>query len=94
MLDIVASYHCMQFQGKLLNQTSENGKKPSFGSDFDPFDLNSGRQIFFFKNLSLSVNRNYQLSCTVSEKINDPILRKFSDGRTDGRTNGQTDGRD
>ena len=27
MLDIVASYHCMQFQGKLMNQTWENGKK-------------------------------------------------------------------
>ena len=27
MLDIVASYHCMQFQGKLKNQTWETGKK-------------------------------------------------------------------
>ena len=27
MLDIVASYHCMQFQGKLKNQTWKNGKK-------------------------------------------------------------------
>ena len=26
MLHIVASYHCMQFQGKLMNQTWENGK--------------------------------------------------------------------
>ena len=24
MLDIVASYHCVQFQGKLVNQTWEN----------------------------------------------------------------------
>ena len=30
MLDIVASYHCIQFLGKLMNQTWENGKKPSF----------------------------------------------------------------
>ena len=37
MLDIVASYHCMQFQGKLMKQTWENRKKPSFGTDFDPF---------------------------------------------------------
>ena len=36
MLDIVASYHCMQFQGKLMNQIWENGKKPSFGPDFGP----------------------------------------------------------
>ena len=27
MLDIVASYHYMQFQGELNNQTWENGKK-------------------------------------------------------------------
>ena len=27
MLDIVAGYHCMQFQGKLMNQTWKNGKK-------------------------------------------------------------------
>ena len=26
MLDIVAGYHCMQFQGKLMNRTSENDK--------------------------------------------------------------------
>ena len=37
MLDIVASYHCMQFQGKLMKQTWENRKKSSFGTDFDPF---------------------------------------------------------
>ena len=27
MLDIVASYHCLQAQGKLMHQTWENGKK-------------------------------------------------------------------
>ena len=36
-LEIVASYHCMQFQGKLINQTWENGKKPSFVPDFGLF---------------------------------------------------------
>ena len=36
MLDIVASYHCLQFQGRLMNQTRENGKKPSFGTSFGP----------------------------------------------------------
>ena len=40
ILDIVASYHCMQFQGKLMNQTKENWKKSNFGSNFGP--------IFFF----------------------------------------------
>ena len=33
-------------------------------------------------------------SCTVSEKTNDPSLRKRSDGRSDGRTDGMTDGRE
>ena len=27
MLEVVASYHCMEFQGKLMNQTWENDKK-------------------------------------------------------------------
>ena len=34
MLYIVTSYHYMQFRGKLMNQTWENGKKPSFGPNF------------------------------------------------------------
>ena len=47
MLYVVACYHCMQCQGKLMNQTTENGKKPSFGSDFDPFGPNVGPKMFF-----------------------------------------------
>ena len=46
MLDIVASYHWMQFQGKILNQTWENDKKPSFGTDFGPFGWNLGPKHF------------------------------------------------
>ena len=37
MLYIVASYHFMQFQGKLMNQTWENGKIPSFEPNFGLF---------------------------------------------------------
>ena len=33
MLDIVSSYYCMQFQGKLLIQNKENGEKPNFEPD-------------------------------------------------------------
>ena len=47
MLDIVARYHCMQFQGKLINQSWGNGKKPSFGTDFGPFGPNLGSKTFF-----------------------------------------------
>ena len=44
---------------------------------------------FFFKNLASSVTKYHgQLSsCKISEKINDPILRKFRDGRTNRRAN-------
>ena len=31
MLDIIANYHYMQFQGKLMNQTWENSKKIVLG---------------------------------------------------------------
>ena len=68
----------MQFQGKIMNQTLENGKKASFGPDFDRFVPNSGRQFLFLR-------YHGQLSSyTISEITNDPILRKLSDGRTDG----------
>ena len=46
MLDIVGSYHCMQFQGKLKNQTWEIDKKSSFGSD--PSSPQIPAAIFFF----------------------------------------------
>ena len=48
MLDIVASYHCMQIQRKLLNQNWEYDKKSSFGPDFGPFGPNSATIFFFF----------------------------------------------
>ena len=51
MLVIVANYHPMQFQGKLMNQTWENGNKPSFGTNFGPFGQNQVAifLIFFFQ---------------------------------------------
>ena len=94
MLDIIASYQCMQFQGKIMNQTWENGKKPSLRPDFVQISPNSGRHFFFFffffKNLASSIiGYHGQLSsCKITEKANDPILRKLSDGRTDGQTDG------
>ena len=44
--------------------------------------------VSFFLNPALPVTRYHgQLSsCTTSEKINEPILRKVSDGRRDGET--------
>ena len=93
MLEIVASYHCMQFQQKLMIQTQENGGKLHFEPDLGPLGLVKFalRIYFFFGNLASSVTRYHgQLSsCTISEKTNDPILRKLSDGRTDGQTDGR-----
>ena len=37
----------MQFKRKVMNQISENGKKPNFGPDFDPFGQNLGPKDFF-----------------------------------------------
>ena len=100
MLCIVTSFHCnhcMQFQGKPINQTWENGQKISFRPYPGPFRPNLGPENFFvnffFKNLVRSVTRyNDQLSSwTIPEKTNDPILRKLSDGLADRRTDRQTD---
>ena len=73
-----------------MNQTSENGKKPSFGPNFGPFCPIRATFFFFFffqKLLASSVTRYHgQLSsCTISEKTDNLILTKLSDGRTDGR---------
>ena len=59
-------------------QSRENGKKLYLGPDLGPLGPNSG-QIFFFLNLATSVTRYHgQLSsCTISEKLNDPILREL-----------------
>ena len=47
MLHILASYHCLQFQGKRIIQTQENDKKTHFGTDLGPFGPNSDHQFFF-----------------------------------------------
>ena len=37
MLWIIASCHCIELQGKLMNQSWENSQKPSFGPNFGTF---------------------------------------------------------
>ena len=68
-------------------QTQENSEKTHFWPK-----LGFLYSTFFKKNLTSSVTRYHGelLSSTKSEKNNDPILRKLSDGRKDGRTKGQT----
>ena len=61
MLCIVASYRCIKFQGKLMHKTWENGKKPSFGTDFGPFVPNLGPKDFWILTL-LDVRHSCKLS--------------------------------
>ena len=42
----------MQFKGKLMNQTWENGEKPNFGPDFYLFGSNLTLKFFFVGFLS------------------------------------------
>ena len=56
MLDIVANYHCMQFQGKHMIQTQANGEKLHFGPDLDPLNQIQASN-FFVKNLAASVTK-------------------------------------
>ena len=56
-------------------------KKTHFELDLGLLGPKSGLKHFLQKNLASSVTRYHsQLSsCTISEKTNDPILRKLSD---------------
>ena len=49
MLDIVASYHCIQFQGEIMIHTKENGQKPHFRPDLDLLGQNLGSQKNVYK---------------------------------------------
>ena len=79
VLDISASYHCIQFQGKLMSQTLKNGKNTSFGPNFAPFWSKLGHQKYFWQALPpLHVRHCCQLlSYTKSRTTKDPNLRKW-----------------
>ena len=62
MLDIVANYHHIQFQGKHMTQTQEKREKLALAR-FRQVGLKFGPPILFLKNLALSVTRYHgQLS--------------------------------
>ena len=68
-------------------------KKNQFQAQFWPTWSNFWHHFFFFEDLAWSVTRylGQLLSGTISEKSNDSILRKLSNGETDGETDGQTE---
>ena len=76
-----------------MTRTEGNGEKPHFwGSNLGPLGPDLGCQVFFLRILASSVTRYHgQLSSyTTSRKTNDPIMKKFSDGRADRWTDRQT----
>ena len=90
MLDIVTSYYRMQFQGKPMIQTQENGKKPHFGPDLVPFNPSSGRQFFSQKiwlRHSVDIMVRYQ-HVQYQKKL---MIQSRENLVTDGRTGRQTE---
>ena len=80
MLDIVASYHCMQFQDK--KQTWENRKKPSFG-----LGPNLGHQNFFSK-IWLGQSRDIMVSYHHVQYQKKLTIQSWGHLGMDGRTDG------
>ena len=73
IIDTVASYHCMQFQGILMNQIWENGKKPTFRTDFGSFSPNLGQEIFLWILPPPHIRHCFKLSLyAISRKTNEP----------------------
>ena len=88
MFDIVPSYHCMQFQGKLMNHTWENGKKTSFETDFGPFGPHLGPQILFMDFTSTTCYTSLEAIIVCNFKENKrPKLEKMEKKKTSFRTN-------
>ena len=83
----------MHIQGNLMIQTQENNKKLHFGR-WAQIRATFFFFFFFFPKIwlyqSIDIVIDYH-HVKISEKTNDPILRKLSDGRKDRRADGQTD---
>ena len=84
LLQAIIVYNFKENVSSKLNKIAKN----ILGLILAPWPRIWAIKFFFLKNLASSVPRCHdQLSsCTISEKTNDPILRKFSDGQTDGQT--------
>ena len=89
MLDIVASYHGMQCQRKLMNHAWENGQKPHFRTDLGPLGSNSGSEFIFSLNIwfrqtleiMVSYHAQYQKKLMIQSWEN-----LVTEGQADGRT--------
>ena len=78
MLGIFWDCHCMQFQGKLMNQVWENDKNPTLAVDFGPFGPALGIKIYLWILHLIVVTHFYKLSIyAISRKTHEPNLGKF-----------------
>ena len=84
------SSHYMQFQEKLMNQTSENDKNSSFRHNFSPFGPNSGSQIFFSK-IWLDQLLDIKVSYHHVKYQTKLMMQSWENLVTIGPTDGQTD---
>ena len=84
----VVIYHCLQFQGKLVNQTWENDKKPNFRSNFG---LYFDHQILFSK-ISLRQSLDIMVSYHHVQYQKKLIIQSWENLMTDGQTDKRTDG--
>ena len=80
----------MQFQEKLMNQTSENDKNSSFRHNFSPFGPNSGSQIFFSK-IWLDQLLDIKVSYHHVKYQTKLMMQSWENLVTIGPTDGQTD---
>ena len=94
MLDIVATYHCMQFQGKLTKHTWENSKKPSFESYVGPFVPNLGRQKFFFPKIWLFQSLDIMVSYHHVQRHKKLMIQSWENLVTDGQMGRRTEDSD
>ena len=77
-LYIVASYHCMQFLKKLMNQTQDNGKKLALGLISAYLPKFAPQSFCLWILPLLDVTHCCKLSLyAISKKINEPNLRKW-----------------
>ena len=85
-LDIVASYHCMKFQGKLMIQTKKKKDKNPILGLVQAYWTQIWPTIFFFfflkQGWSVTTYHGQLSLCTISKKTNDPFLGKLIDRQT------------
>ena len=94
-LDVRHCYKLLLY-GISRKTNSPNSRKwqkiPSFWARFRMVGPKFGLRKHFHKNMVLPVTRypGHLSSCTISEKTNNPVLRRLSEGHTDGLMGRQT----